>query len=80
MNPEYYVIYPDDITSGPYSTAEEARRNVDAYQLKRNPGGVVIARSIAVSSTKATFSVSWNKPYELGDGTSDAIVAEHVLP
>ena len=62
MNPEYYIIYQTDIAEGPYSTAEEARRNIDDYQLKRYTDGVKIARVIAESSTKATYTIDWLQP------------------
>jgi hypothetical protein len=67
MNPEYYIILPDDVASGPYDSAEEARRNVDSWHHKRGAGGVKIARVLAVSSTQATYKVDWNRPYDLGE-------------
>jgi hypothetical protein len=70
VNPEYYIINPDDVAEGPYSTAEEARQNIDDYQLKRYAGGVRIARVIAESSTQATYTVSWARPNPPIDGSN----------
>jgi len=62
VNPEYYIIYPDDVAEGPYATAEEARENIDDWQLKRYAAGVRIARVIAESITKATYTIDWLQP------------------
>jgi hypothetical protein len=79
MNPEYYIITSAGVTSGPYLTAEEARRNVPADELRRY-SDVKITRVIAVSSTKATFKVTWDKPYDLGeDCSADTILREQTL-
>jgi len=78
VNPEYYIIYPDDVASGPYATAEEARANVDEYQLIRTISGVKITRTIAVSSTKAAYTVDWNKPSDLGEDIATDFIVDTV--
>ena len=49
------------------------------WHLKRYVGGVKIARVIAESSTKAVYTSSWVRPYDLGEDSSADFIASPVI-
>jgi hypothetical protein len=55
--PYYYII--DGSAWGPYTTVEEAKGDIEDWQLHRHQ--VFIVQAVEISDTKVTYDTEWVK-------------------